>query len=99
VDGLILDDDQRAIGEKMLEKDKDAPAAVIGYASFCERLFRIPKREDPVGNYDWSQNYWIWNATRFVVELGGKLAPDFKRERVRKVIVQLDDLSKVLEAN
>jgi len=98
VDGLILNDDQRAIGEKMLEKDKDAPAAVIGYASFCERLFRIPRREDPVGNYEWSQNYWIWNATRFIVEYGGKqLMPDFKRERVKKVIVQLDELSKVLE--
>jgi hypothetical protein len=98
LDGLILNDDQRAIGEKMLETDKDAPASVIGYASFCERLFRIPKREDPVGNYERSQNYWIWNATRFVVELGGqKLAPDFKRERVMKVIAQLDDLSKVLE--
>jgi hypothetical protein len=100
VDGLILNDDQRAIGEKMLEKDKDAPAAVIGYASFCERLFRIPRREDPVGSYEWSQNYWVWNATRFVVEFDGKqLAPDFKRERLRKVIVQLDDLSKVLETN
>jgi hypothetical protein len=100
VDGLVLNDDQRAIGEKMIEKEKDTSATVIGYASFCERLFGIPRRGDPYGNYPYSQNYWIWNATRFVVEFGGKqLAPDFKRERVRKVIVQLDDLSKVLETN
>jgi hypothetical protein len=50
VDGLILDDDQRAIGEKMLEKEKEAPTAVIGYTSFCERLFRIPRREGTTAN-------------------------------------------------
>ena len=97
VDGLILMDDQRAIGEKMLEKD--APGVVIGYAAFCERLFRIPRRIDPVGNYESSQNYWVWNATRFIVELRQtQLAPDFKRERIKKVLFELDVLLKALEA-
>ena len=93
-----LKDDQRAIGEKMLEKD--APGVVIGYAAFCERLFRIPRPVDPVGNYESSQNYWIWNATRFIVELRqARAAPDFKRERIKKVIAELDELLKILDTN
>ncbi len=98
LDGLILDDDQRAIGEKMLQKDGDSPAAVLGYAIFCEQLFRLPHPEDPVGNYVGSQNYWIWNATKFLLELRQpKAAPDFKRQRIKKVIAQLDNLSAVLQ--
>ncbi len=97
VDGLILKDDQRAIGEKMLEKD--APGVVIGYAAFCERLFRIPRANDPVGAYEGSQNYWIWNATRFIVEL--RQTPpvrDFKRQRIKKVLFELEELLKILDA-
>jgi hypothetical protein len=97
VDGLILKDDQRAIGEKMLEKD--APGVVIGYAAFCERLFRIPRANDPVGAYEGSQNYWIWNATRFIVELRQtQPARDFKRQRIKKVLFELDELLKILDA-
>jgi hypothetical protein len=96
VDGLILKDDQRAIGEKMFEKD--APGVVIGYGAFCEHLFRIPRANDPVGNYEGSQNYWIWNATRFIVELRQtQPAADFKRQRIKKVLFELDELLKILD--
>ena len=96
VDGLILKDDQRAIGEKMLERD--APGVVIGYAAFCERLFRIPRANDPVGAYEGSQNYWIWNATRFIVEFRQpQPARDFKRHRIKKVLFELEELLKILD--
>jgi hypothetical protein len=95
IDGLILEDDQRAIGEKMLEKD--TPGVVLGYAAFCERKAGRPRRDDPVGKYDDSQDYWVWNATRFIIELGlNKGAPDFKRQRVKKLIKALDELIPVL---
>jgi len=91
IDGLILEDDQRAIGEKMLEKD--APGVVIGYAAFCERKAGRPRRDDPVGKYDDAQDYWVWNATRFIIELNCRQpSRDFKRQRVKKLIKALDDL-------
>jgi len=98
IDGFILEDDQRAIGETMLETDKESRGSIMGYGAFCGRLFRIPKREDPIGNYESSQNYWVWNATRFIVELGRKeTTADFRRERIKKVIAELDELSRVLD--
>lgn len=90
-DGFILDDDQRAIGEKMMASRR--ADVVIGYAAFCERLFRDPRADDPTGaGYDTSQNWWIWNATRFFVEFGGSPAgTDFRLQRLRKVAARLDD--------
>jgi hypothetical protein len=91
IDGLILEDDQRAIGETMLEKD--APGVVIGYAAFCGRKAGHPHRNDEVGQYDGSQDYWVWNATRFIIELSlSEPSRDFKRQRVKKLIKALDDL-------
>lgn len=101
-DGFILADDQRAIGETMLNADR---SAVIGYAAFCERLFRDPERVDPT---DWekpgSQNWWVWNATRFVVELNPQSAPDpdgaerptFAIKRVERLLAHLGDLYGVI---
>lgn len=64
---FILEDDQRAIGEQMFGAER--PAMVIGYAAFCEQLFRLPRREEAGGSYSTSQNHWIWNATLFVLDL------------------------------
>lgn len=68
-DGFILEGDQRAIGEKMLSTSRTD--YVLGYAAFCEELFREPRRCNPTdAACRTSQNWWIWNATRFFVDLG-----------------------------
>lgn len=69
-DGFILEEDQRAIGEQMLDREQ---SEVIGYAAFCERLFCSPKRDNPTGwEISKHQNWWVWNATRFIFELNLK---------------------------
>ncbi len=96
-DGVILDDDQRAIGETMLTPATDStPPAVFGYGAFCVSLFRFAKKEGEtirVGD----QNFWIWNATRFIVDMG-RVPPntDFRRKRLTKVLSELHNLNKVL---
>ncbi len=106
-DGFILDDEQRAIGEKMIDRQR---SDVIGYAAFCEILFRSPKRDDPTNwNIPDSQNWWIWNATRFIFELntrpatvvdgqtGGKLAlPTFGLIRVSRLLRHCAELDTLL---
>jgi hypothetical protein len=96
-DGVILDDDQRAIGETMLTAaTKDTPPVVFGYGAFCVSLFRFAKPEGSkilVGD----QNFWIWNATRFIVDMGG--APpdrDLRRRRLTKVLSELRKLEELL---
>jgi hypothetical protein len=93
--GFILEDDQRAIGEQMFGRRREA-TSVIGYAQFCERLFRTPSPEDPIKpDNARSQNYWIWNATRFLIELGKYSDPDVARlwiEHVRDALSRLDDV-------
>ncbi len=88
-DGFILEDDQRAIGEKMLARRRSD--VVIGYAAFCEQLFRDPRQDDPTGGgYATSQNWWIWNATRFFVDLGPVPSGDVRHERVKRIVGRLD---------
>ncbi|MFN2445803.1 MAG: hypothetical protein ABR606_09520 [Vicinamibacterales bacterium] len=94
-DGFILEDDQRAIGEQMLHRR--GPTLVIGYAQFCERLFRIPTRGNPTDASNvWSQNYWVWNATRFIVDMGKYSTPDVAKRRIRHVLDALARLARVL---
>ncbi len=95
-DGFIFEDDQRAIGEKMLARRRSD--VVIGYAAFCEQLFRDPPQDDPTGADPRSQNWWIWNATRFFVDLGPVPRDDFRHERVRRIARALDDASKTIDA-
>jgi len=96
-DGVILEDDQRAIGETMLTAaTKNTPPAVFGYGAFCVSLFRFAKKEGEtirVGD----QNFWIWNATRFIVDMG-RVPPntDFRRQRLTKVFSELRNLNEVL---
>lgn len=96
IDGFILEDDQRAIGEQMFSEKQTG--TVVGYAAFCERLFRLPKRHKPVGSYRFSHNHWVWNATRFIVELGSgeHSRHDFRKDRVEKLIKQLGRLLDIL---
>lgn len=97
-DGVILDDDQRAIGKTMLTPATDnTPPAVFGYGAFCVSLFRFAKKEGEkikVGD----QNFWIWNATRFIVDMGQVVSPntDFRRQRLAKVLSALCNLDGVL---
>ena len=94
-DGFILEDDQRAIGEQMFHR-RD-PTTVIGYAQFSERLFRIPTRDNPTDASNvWSQNYWVWNATRFIVDLGKHSAPAVAIGRIQDVSDSLDRLTRAL---
>lgn len=78
-DGFILEEDQRAIGEQVLDREK---SEVIGYAAFCERLFCSPKRDNPTG---WEvpnhQNWWVWNVTRFIFELNLKGSGHFSGQQ------------------
>jgi hypothetical protein len=109
-DGFILEEDQRAIGEKMLNRQLPD---VIGYATFCETLFRSPKRDDPTGwNIPNSQNWWIWNVTRFIFELRTQrpvtldaqtpkvplvlALPNFAMTRVSRVISHCNELDDLL---
>jgi hypothetical protein len=96
-DGVILDDDQRAIGETMLTPATDnAPPAVFGYGAFCVSLFRFAKKEGKTIHVG-DQNFWIWNATRFIVDMGpASPNTDFRRQRLAKVLSALRDLNKVL---
>ncbi|MEP0983387.1 hypothetical protein [Leptolyngbya sp. FACHB-17] len=99
-DGIILDDDQRAIGETMLTPTtKDTPPAVIGYGTFCVNLFRFAKKDDTTGIIRFGdQNFWIWNATRFIIDMGSVPATvDFRRKRLMKVLAELHKLNEVLE--
>lgn len=98
-DGVILDDDQRAIGETMLNPaTKDASPAVIGYAAFCVHRFRFAARDPVTGSIRvGDQDFWIWNATRFVIDMGSAPpAEDFRRERLKKVLRELGKLDVVL---
>lgn len=95
---FILEDDQRAIGEQMA--DSTRPAMVIGYAAFCERLFRLPPQDDPVGTGDTAQNHWVWNATLFVLDFarmpadrGSRAADDPHQARLTRVIAELRALA------
>ncbi len=95
-DGFILEDDQRAIGEKMMARRR--ADVVIGYAAFCEQLFRDPLKDNPNGaDSPTSQNWWIWNATRFFVELGPEPHRDFRHERVKRLFGHLREASAVLD--
>lgn len=103
-DGAILEDDQRAIGERMLTTpDKDTPPTVIGYAKFCEDLFGYPDVDKPAQDPgkkpkdNKPQDHWIWNATSFVVGMGD-LPPalDFRNRRFAKLRDKLEILQGVL---
>ena len=101
-DGVILADDQRAIGERMLSVADDK-GRVAGYASFAESLFRYPscsrpEQEPGEGKYhDRPQDHWVWNATSFVVGIGDTTGPDFRVVRLRLLVGVLRELlSKLL---
>ncbi len=86
-DGFILEDDQRAIGERMLDRKR---SDVLGYAAFCADRFRQPlDRNDPTAIQDW----WVWNATRFIVELDPALGPTFARRRLALLRSNLEALA------
>ena len=104
-DGFILEGDQRAIGEKMLSRRRTD--FVIGYAEFCETLFRDPPRDNPTDDdHPTSQNWWIWNATRFFVEIGKPLPQidcqaslkvvDLSLVRLSGVVVSLKEIARVI---
>jgi hypothetical protein len=104
MDAWILEDEQRAIGEKMLTKVGAAAnsanqqyVSVKGYASFCEDLFKIPRPEDPtIPTNPFSQNYWVWNATRFFVDRQVEGLPDFRTLRVARLMGDLQSLKQIL---
>ncbi len=95
-DGVILADDQRAIGERMLTEASDKiPRAVVGYARFAETLFRFPGRHDPQQSPDEGehpelpQDHWVWNATSFIVGIGDTTGPDRRVWRLRVLVATL----------
>jgi hypothetical protein len=99
-DGVILEDDQRAIGEKMLATaTKESPPTVIGYAAFCEQLFRVPGERSAIGSDPQRrQDHWIWNATGLFVAMSRQpTAPDRRKKRLQKVLAELGTLQPVLE--
>ncbi|MEJ7862390.1 MAG: hypothetical protein WKF90_12235 [Pyrinomonadaceae bacterium] len=66
---IILLEEQRAIGEKMIET-KNNQMVIRGYASFSEQLFRLPEKKDMVIKMDEdisrTQDFWIHIVTRFL---------------------------------
>ncbi len=93
-DDVLLGSDQRAAGEQMI--DTQSPG-IIGYAPFCERLFRDPSRKDPTNWSDpKSQNWWVWNVTLFLMQLR-KPEKNLARQRVEDVRSCLAKLKALLE--
>ncbi|MBE7159443.1 MAG: hypothetical protein INR62_13600 [Rhodospirillales bacterium] len=99
-DGVILEDDQRASGEMMLTPaTKDTPPAVLGYGAFCSNLFKFARWDENHRLQTGEQNFWIWNATRFVVDMGPQpAAADRRRARLLEVLKEITVLSEVLRA-
>jgi hypothetical protein len=98
-DGVVLADDQRAIGEKMLTAPTEKVArVVVGYAHFAEFLFRFPGRHGPEqaageGEHpDLFQDHWVWNATSFIVGIGDTAGPDGRVWRLRALLATLREL-------
>ncbi len=100
-DMLILREEQRAIGEKLLTIVNNE-TTVVGYAAFCENLFKrprlkslhhVPVRPDPVRD----QNFWIFIATRFISEDVGDSSKDFRFLRLKLLVIYLIELIDVLE--
>lgn len=86
-DAFIYSEEQRAIGDRMIiskpgiKSDGDI-RIVMGYAQFCESLFRSPYGEP---------DYWIRIAIGFFF-YGDKPAKDFRRQRLQLLLSDLDDI-------
>ena len=93
IDGLVLEDDQRAIGETMLEKIHQEWYH-SDTAAFCERKAGHPHRDDEVGQYSW-QPRLLGSGMQRASSIELSLSDPCKNSsgsKFKKLIKALDDL-------
>ncbi len=85
-DRLIFREELRAIGEVMLHKTSEG-MSVMGYARFCELL---------ESSSESSLKRWLAAVNNFVLDLDDT-GLDFRKERLKRLVVHLFDLLELLD--